>query len=258
MNSIHMKVGFITPEKRIDIGAEHLLAFCGLACQKYLKEHPQEIEVWKEFSKDYSYFHPFFDFLVFHLKWIPVGILGDKELFGILEKDKLFLQHLPEISDEDDLYSTLFYTKVQQPDSKYYIVKADNHTLGIPYSNHKLKGEGIILQDGTVFLQQDAHQFAMARTILNQLMLKNPFLTEDAEICRPNYKDDYHWYLIDRLGAILFTDDYAMYDKNLLSEKQKSILELLPIDQEEQKTVQEEYENPYELESTKEIINKIY
>ena len=40
MNSIHMKAGFITPEKKIEVGSEHLLAFCGLACQKYLKEHP--------------------------------------------------------------------------------------------------------------------------------------------------------------------------------------------------------------------------
>ena len=72
MNSIHMKAGFITPEKKIEVGSEHLLAFCGLACQKYLKEHPEEIPNWKEFTKDYSYFHPFFDFLVFYLKWIPV------------------------------------------------------------------------------------------------------------------------------------------------------------------------------------------
>ena len=57
MNSIHMKAGFITPEKKIEVGSEHLLAFCGLACQKYLKEHPEvmaevEQKVREKYSKD--------------------------------------------------------------------------------------------------------------------------------------------------------------------------------------------------------------
>ena len=258
MNSIHMKAGFITPEKKIEVDSEHLLAFCGLVCQKHLKEHPEEMKNWNEFIKNYIYFHPFFDFVVFYLKWIPVGIFGDSDLFGILDGEKLYIQHLPETIEEDDLYSTLFYTQIQKLDGKNYMVKADNHTLGIINANDYIQGEGLVLQDGKVFLSKEVHQFAIARTILNQILIMHPSVAMDCKACKPTYKDDYHWYLIDRLGAILFTEEYAIYDKDLISEKQKEILEHISVDKEEQKAVQDEYENPYDLERTKDIIYKIY
>ncbi len=258
MNSIHMKAGFITPEKKIEIGSEHLLAFCGLACQKYLKEHPEEIEIWKEFSKDYSYFHPFFDFLVFHLKWIPVGILGDNHLFGILEEDKLYIQELPPVLEEEDLYNTLFYAKIKNSNSKKYLVKADNRTLSIHSPKKKIYGEGIVLNDGIVFIQNNIPQSALSATIMNQLTIKYPFLIEDFNICKDTYKDDYHWYLIDRLGAILFTEKYVLYNHALVSEKQKIALKNIPVDEEEPDKTEEEYQNPYPIDTTKALIQKIY
>ncbi len=258
MNSIHMKAGFITPERKIDIGSEHLLAFCGLACQKYLKEHPEEINNWKEFTKEYSYFHPFFDFLVFYLKWIPVGLMGDSSVFGIIQDDKLFIQKLPENLEEEDLYDTLYYTKVENPNIKKYIVKADNHTLSIRNPKKKIQGDGIVLQDGIVFLQSDVHQFAIATTILNQLTLNCPCLADDFIASKETYKNDYHWYLIDRLGAILFTEKYAIYDTNLMSDIQMQVLKNLPTDTVEQEKAEEEYQNPFPIENTKELLSKIY
>ncbi len=251
-----MTAGFITPEKKIDIGNEHLLAFCGLACQKYLKEHPEEIEAWKTFSKDYSYFHPFFDFLVFYLRWIPVGIIGNSNLFGILEEDKLYLQELPDIPDEEDLYDTLFYAKIK--DNKRYLVKADNLTLNIRSPKKKIHGEGIIMQDGIVLIQNKIHQSSLTATIMNQLIMKHPFLIDDFNTCKDIYKDDYHWYMVDRLGAILFTEKYTIYDHSLVSEKQQIALKNLPIDNEDQDKTDEDYENPYSIQSTKEVIAKIY
>lgn len=258
MNSIHMKAGFITPEKKIEVGSEHLLAFCGLACQKYLKEHPDEIANWKEFTKDYSYFHPFFDFLVFYLKWIPVGIMGDLDTFGIIQDDKLFIQKFPENLEEEDLYDTLYYMKVENPNIQKYIVKADNHTLSIRNPKKKIEGDGIVLHDGIVFLQTEVHQFSIAATILNQLTLSCPCLAEDFVANKSTYKDDYHWYLIDRLGAILFTEKYAIYDKNLMSDIQLQVLKNLPSDELEQEKAEEEYQNPFSTEETKELLSKIY
>lgn len=257
MNSIHMKAGFITPEKKIEIGSEHLLAFCGLACQKYLKEHPEEIDAWKDFSKDYSYFHPFFDFLVFYLKWIPVGLLGG-DTFGIIQNEKLFIQKLPENVEEEDLYDALYYAKIENPNIKKYIVKADNLTLNIRNPKKKIEGDGIVLQDGIVFLQSEVHQFALATTILNQLTLNCPCLAEDFTKNKEVYKNDYHWYLIDRLGAILFTEEYAIYDKQLMSPIQKQVLESLPNNSQEQEKAEEEYQNPFPIEDTKELLSKIY
>lgn len=258
MNSIHMTAGFITPEKKIDIGNEHLLAFCGLACQKYLKDHPDEIEAWKNFSKDYSYFHPFFDFLVFYLKWIPVGILGDSNTFGILEEDRLYIQELPNLPEEEDLYNTLFYAQIKNPNSKKYLVKADNLTLNIHSPKKRLHGEGIVLQDGFVFIQNNISQFALVATIMNQLIIKYPFLIEDFDTCKEIYKDDYHWYFVDRLGSILFTEKYAIYDHELVSPKQQIALKNIPGDVVEQDKTEEDYQNPYSLESTKNFISKIY
>lgn len=260
MNSIHMKAGFITPEKKIEVGSEHLLAFCGLACQKYLKEHPKEIPNWKEFTKDYSYFHPFFDFLVFYLKWIPVGFMGDSNSFGIIQDDKLFIQQLPENmnEEEEDLYDTLYYTKIDNPNIKKYIVKADNKTLCIRNPKKKIQGDGIVLHDGMVFLQSEVHQFALATTILNQLSLSFPYLAEDFRNSKDTYKNDYHWYLIDRLGAILFTEKYAIYDINLMSDIQLQVLKNLPVDVKEQEKAEEEYQNPFSVEDTLELLDKIY
>lgn len=258
MNSIHMKAGFITPEKKIEVESEHLLAFCGLACQKYLKDHPEEVEFWKDFTKDYSYFHPFFDFLVFHLKWIPVGLMGDERVFGIIQEEKVFIQKLPENLEEEDLYDTLYYAKIENPNIKKYIVKADNHTLNIRNPKKKVEGDGIILQDGIVFLQSEVHQFAIATTILNQLTLNCPCLAEDFATHKDIYKNDYHWYLIDRLGAILFTEKYAIYDKELMSDIQLQVLKNLPTDSVEQEKAGEEYQNPFPIEETKELLSKIY
>ncbi len=258
MNSIHMKAGFITPERKIEVGSEHLLAFCGLACQKYLKEHPEEIPNWKEFIKDYSYFHPFFDFLVFYLKWIPIGLMGDLDTFGIIQEDKLFIQKLPIELEDEDLYDALYYAKIENPNIKKYIVKADNHTLNIRNPKKKIQGDGIILQDGIVFLQSEVHQFALATTILNQLTLNCPCLAEDFVANKSTYKDDYHWYLIDRLGAILFTEEYAIYDKNLMTGIQLQVLQNLPNNSEEQEKAEEEYQNPFSTEDTKELLSRIY
>ncbi len=71
------EVGFITPDnQKFFMKNSEVLEFC-----KKLYFDKKNIQGFENFQKDYSYFEPYFDFVMFNLNYIFINPLGEKGTF---------------------------------------------------------------------------------------------------------------------------------------------------------------------------------
>ena len=69
-----VKVGFITPENETYLMFyNEVSAFCKSLCEK-----EENISRFNKFSKDYKYFYPYFDFVMFELEYVFINPLLEK------------------------------------------------------------------------------------------------------------------------------------------------------------------------------------
>ena len=74
MEEIH----FITPENiKFSVPVSDIYSFCEKYCEEYISKSEENKEKFLEFKKKYTYFSPYYDFLICSLKWIIYPSLID-------------------------------------------------------------------------------------------------------------------------------------------------------------------------------------
>ena len=72
------EIHFITKENlHFSVSLEQLPRFCKEYCEEYVSKSEENKMEFLKFSQDYTYFEPYYDFIICHLKWISYPSLID-------------------------------------------------------------------------------------------------------------------------------------------------------------------------------------
>lgn len=202
----NMEVGFEKPNGMIDyMNYYEVESYCKKEISTYLNLYPALIPLYEEFSKDYTYFHPYFDFVVFQMGYIFLNPLLTNSKFGILSTET----------------GTIDLSKTTQ--SPMYVSKRMNdQNLNIQPVFASTDVSSIITNDGIAFAKE---KYISHETLLNHIM--NQILIQNKEIYLDYInQQDCKFYLIHRLGFMLYgyygdADIVLLYTPNLLSCNQR-------------------------------------
>lgn len=163
---------FITPENlKIVITMEELHEFCKQYCLSYINKSDNNREIYEKFASQYSYFEPYYDFLICILKWISYPSLLDKKSYvqrGSNENKKV----VRELIESDQLdYDKLYF------EGSYIreIFNSTDQNIGFHVSD-------LIAQDG--FIDENGEHLSTRTTYSHELTATSILYG----ICYENYE----------------------------------------------------------------------
>lgn len=171
-----LKVGFISPDGEVSMCCySNLLTYCKKLCEK--KENREKFE---EFKKDYTYFPPYFDFVMFELKYIFINPLFSKQEVVIQVRDALYKNKLDGFDYQANVLA--MQEEMEWVDMLPFITKCSDSELGIQKEEPLVLRDvlidcnlmGMMSKSGTI---QGSHAIT-ANTVLNQLMMLSPKIEE--------------------------------------------------------------------------------
>ncbi len=215
-----IKVGFLTPDnQKIEMNYDEVSFFCEQLCLS-----PENYQRFQKFQQNYTYFSPFFDFLMFELNYVFVNPLLKENTFLKCVHHFLYqvkaqdLQEITYQSIED--YAIRIYNGGNLP----YMVACSDHSLHIEKVQDVHLGYCMIHPNGyrmiAYDLEKENHELT-ATTIFHQLLLHSKYL--------------YHYYdanqyllilLIRQFGFLsVNSDQYMIGFEKMLSPVTKKIKE---------------------------------
>lgn len=214
------KVAFLTPQNElIEMNYWEVEDFCKKICLK--EENKASFD---EFSKKYSYFTPYFDYVMKVKKYIFFNCLFNKDCCLIFRDDVYYFSYIVSKSYIDNLNNFNFL--------KRYLEYSDLTTisdleLDIKLQKTEYTDDCVIdpncigmMSKSSVGSDYGSHVVTGA-TILNHLLTKSQTITEDfwkfVNQYESNYDEDFGIdYLVERLGFLRVTcrDCYPIIFKN--------------------------------------------
>jgi len=200
--------GLLTPEN-VFINAEYsnLQEVCKKIC-----EAPENQQDFLKFSKGYSNFSPYFDFVVFHLKYVFIGPFLEQKL--ILANRNGSLINL-EMDDFIEIHGTISYENIMnvlnfpyyQALLPYISPCSDKELRCRSISNSRLyssviTNQGMMMMSTTGFDQRGSHGVTDL-TLLNMTLIEHPEMFQELQL----YIQDggnYHDFLLEVCGCLHF------------------------------------------------------
>lgn len=192
-----------------------ILNYASLLCEKFISLSDDNKKIFEEFQKNYSFFSPYFDFMILKLKY---------------KMENPFFRNGILLSKNGEMYfkDGLTYTEFLYPLS-------DDTSIGLNYNYDNLN-TCLIDYNGNIFnidKIKKLHHEEYEEKILNELMINNK------EICEDYYNyinsDDaisIGFYMREHLGfSKIATDDnlkIAVYIDNLVKEDIIDKIKLIP------------------------------
>ena len=218
------KVGFITPQNQyLYMYYDEVNEFCKSICES--NEYIKEFHV---FSKNYNYFYPYFDFVMFKLNYVFINPLLEEGTCLKRAGNALYKIEKYILDGEQDIYEHIssLAEGIKNGGNYPWLVASSDTELNIRECDvldiHKcmIDPNGFTListNDG----EQDGNHEVTSNTIVNQLLIGSKYLWQ-------TYNCNYYAasYLIDKFGFI--RQDSIEYDgtmvgvEKLLSEKIKN------------------------------------
>lgn len=229
--------GFLTPDNEF-IDAEY--SNLQEVCKKICKESKNQKD-FLSFSKGYTNFSPYFDFVVFHLKYVFIGPLLEDKL--ILADRNGSLINL-EMDEFIELHGTVNYQNVMN------VVNLPYYQLLLPYinpcsdkelrcrsiSNSRLyssmiTNQGMMMMSTTGFDQRGSHGVT-ALTLLNMMLIENPEMLQELQLYIQN-GGGYNNFLLEICGYLHFVskkegglilvygDNHSPIIRKFLSDREK-------------------------------------
>lgn len=222
MEEIH----FITPENiKFSVPVSDIYSFCEKYCEEYISKSEENKEKFLEFKKRYTYFSPYYDFLICSLKWISYPSLIDETSY-VTCSDNDIEKRLRTLS----LIRNFDYEEMYKKNSKYTMMLLNSNDENIGLENEFTKVfEGFFDEYGT-YLSNDVTKFheVTAMIILNGICASNGEVIKDLYLYRKDRTNLYEDYLMERLG-FLIVGNYRgnmqiMYNPNLVSPSQRKLI----------------------------------
>lgn len=249
-----MRIMLISPNNEVlNITWEQLYSVSKDICLKYIEQSDENKRKFENFAKHYKYFEPYYDFMIHRMRFIQVGtpFLENSFIFPSLNIKKVY-QFDP---NKELSYKSLTNQRVNQV---MEIFCGDDKTLD-RIENPTDYTEGLLLPDGSLI---------SIKNIINHRDLSYTYLLQKF-VVSPEYLSDYLKHLSNlsdirefiyyRTGiAMLASKDpkTAIYDKNLVTEKQLKTLMSFRLDPYFQKLIDEDFSNPYSYESLENLNSK--
>lgn len=193
------KVGFITPQNEVFLmNYNEVNNFCKEIC--FRKDN---INDFLEFEKDYTYFYPYFDFVMFKLDYIFINPLLEEDTY--LKKIKNALYKVNK-SDIDDVISydsiSLIAQRIQNGKNYAHLVACSDKELRISMANSFMVNDCMIDPNGYTLMstndgEENGNHEVTSNTIVNQLLISNNELWKSY-----NNKEYSTIYLIEKFGFI--------------------------------------------------------
>ena len=218
-----IKMGFITPQNNyFYMDYDEVNEFCKNICEKV-----ENIDRFNEFSKDYTYFYPYFDFVMFELDYIFINPLLEegtylKKVGNALYKIEKYL-----LDGEQRVYEHISSLTIRNKNGGNYpwLVACSDKELNIRECNQLDIHKCMIDPNGFTLIsssdgEKEGNHEVTSNTIVNQLLMASNQLWKTYN---PNYYAAS--YLIDKFGFIradsLEFGGTMVGIKKLLSEKVK-------------------------------------
>lgn len=213
------EVGFIRPDKMCIMMPYYKVEdYCIKEIDKFLKKNPSEKQNYINFCKKYTYFHPYFDYVIFEMEYIFLNPLEIHSFFGA----------------KGGKNSTLDMTNITEG-SFICGQRMDDETLKGEMVNDYFDSSIIMSNSGTAFIKERyLTHMGLLNHILNQILIQSKEIYLDYQKYRTQ-----GMYLINRLGFIWYgyygeSDILLLYNSNLISDQQRlfylSLREYYPSD----------------------------
>ncbi|HHW69212.1 MAG TPA: hypothetical protein GX747_02570 [Tenericutes bacterium] len=219
-----MRSFFIKPNNEIiEVKPEEINLFCKKTCEKYVLESAENKKEFDSFSTKYTFFKPYYDFVMHKLKYIHVGFLLDNTKYVYSKDNKLIpCDYNFETIDYNELIS-------KKPDS-FIIYDGSDETIGLKDEETHFTGTGYILPNKQFLScnKLEGHD-EQADAIMNQLIVENKYILNDyynkVRYKYPSNSD----YLCQRLGFIKKTRAHSgfhtiFYNKKLMNLEQINLI----------------------------------
>lgn len=227
-----IQVKFINQNNEIfKMNYSEVLTFCKMICLKE-KNHEQ----FEIFQKNYTFFEPYFDFVTFQLNYVfCVGdytlcyypnpnIVGDA-LYDVATRSNDYKKIKKYVAEMIKLHMENF--------PPIQITKCSDYDLNLQKIENIPKKSFLV--DGNLFGyiskvgdEQGSHTIT-ANTLFNQFLIQNPIHIKNIEeyVHRIGYLSEGTSlnYLVTNLGFIRMTQYSLVYNKIVLNEKQKHLIE---------------------------------
>ena len=238
-----MRVIFITPSnEQFKIDYKDIAAFSKMICEKYIEESEEHKNKFEKFAENYSLFPAYYDFMIYRLRFIQLGIPFYKDCYGIPSMSSMKIKHFPR-------ECTLDYESLQRNSDKEVDVLYPGSEKSLDHKTFIQEyEEGFLLQDGSLIsIKNLVNHRKLFLVYLVQTSVLQGDICDVMEMYNREQKDilEYSYY---RLGLALLGSKnprYAIYDQYLITEMQRSILESLQLDPDIDASIQAEFHNPY-------------
>lgn len=172
-----LQVGFITPNnQKIYMEYSGVENFCRQLCYQ-TTNYPEFLE----FQKQYTYFTPFFDFVMFHLNYIFMNPLLQENTYLKNVSNSLYLVKGEQLEIENYDNITEHAIRIKNGKTYSYIVACSDQELNIEYYNGILSDCLVDPSGYSMMSKKDEingnHEIT-GNTILNQLLIYNGSLVK--------------------------------------------------------------------------------
>lgn len=194
------KVGFMTPQNETYLMTyNEVNDFCKLVC-----EQEKYLEQFNEFSKNYTYFYPYFDFVMFELDYIFINPLLEegtclKKVGNALYKVSEYV-----LDDEENIYEciTSLAKSIKNGGNYADLVACSDKELNIRKCNIADIHKCMIDPDGFTMIstndgEKDGNHEVTSSTIINQLLITSKYLYQTYDSKKYTAS-----YLIEKFGFI--------------------------------------------------------
>lgn len=236
-----MEVTFIAPtNEQFKIEYKDILSFSKMICEEWMEQSPEYQEKFAKFSENYHLFPPYYDFMLYRLKFIQVGFPLYPDCYGVPGISSMKIKKGSTSLDYDTLKKSLD----KEVDIFY---RGDDKNLGYKNCISDFE-EGFLLRDGSfVTLKQlVSHRKLFDIYFLEQSIVEPTLCDDFLQVSyQLNDRIEYTYYCMGLAMLASKNPKYAIYDEHLMTEKQKDVLQHLDLNPEMDAQIREDFHNPY-------------
>lgn len=220
-----MNITIIKPNNQKEkIKYYDLLYFCQKTVEEYISMSKENLEKFQEYREHYSFFDPYFDFVMLELKYIILDPFFYQNTYLLTYKNEYFIMDYNN-EEHNELIS-------KKPLFSFDFLPATDLNIGLQKHTRNLYRQGFYIDlNGKIYKNtMMKRHLAMARTILNQRLI------HEASTCFSYYRyvEEYGEnamcdFLIKKLGYVSgcqAEENVIIYNpKTLTKEQNQKIIE---------------------------------
>lgn len=236
-----MKVTFIAPNnQQYQMDWKDILPFSKKMCENWMRDSEHRKKSFETFRKEYKMFQPYYDFLIHRMRFIQVGNPFFENTYAVPKSNHVEIVPMKE-------GQSLNYAELKKESSTVHIYRGSDKMLEVT-NQLDVNLEGFLLPSGTwISVHTIQSHDLLAYAYLRQLMVEREDVSNSFLECKDQL-NDIREFMYYKLGCALVAGEeskIAIYDKDLVTDAQKKAFSKIKFDEELQKDILEDFNNPF-------------